>query len=428
MQNGIDIVNPIYDNVKKYFALQPTAEFIPGKTKISLQVPSFGADEVNEAIDSLLSTWLTMGKKVKRFEELFAGYIGTKYAVMLNSGSSANLLALSVLTNPKFSGKIPLGSEVITPAVTWVTTVYPISNVNLVPTLVDIELDSLNIDVDGIRKAITDKTRAIMPVHLLGNPAKMDEIMEIASKYDLYVIEDTCEAHGAEINEKKAGSFGDISTFSFFLSHHITTIEGGMLLTDSEEIYEMAKAMRAFGWIRDLRNKDDIAKSFPGLDDRFLFINMGYNFRPTEIQGAFGIHQIAKLDKFIRIRRENAEYWNKRLSVFSDYLITHSERRGTKHSSFAYPITVKPNPHFSRKDLVQYLEKNMIETRPIEASDITEQPVIDIFKNKISGKLTNSKYIHKNSFFIGNHQGIGKKEREYVADIVEVFIHQKVRQ
>lgn len=420
-----DVRHSITQGIRTYFESQKN-DFVRGKSRISLQVPAFGADEVIEALDSLLSTWVTMGKKVAEFELLFAEYIGTKYAVMLNSGSSANLIALSVLTNSRFSNCIPSGSEVITPAVTWVTTVYPISNVQLVPTLVDVD-ETFNIDVNSLKKAISAKTRAIMPVHLLGNPANMKELMEFASKHDLYVIEDTCESHGAKFGEKKVGSFGDISTFSFFLSHHITTIEGGMLLTDNEEIYEMAKAMRAFGWIRDLKDKDSIAKKHPDLDRRFLFVNMGYNFRPTEIQGAFGIHQIKKLEKFIEIRRENAEYWNKRLGRYSEYLILQKEQKNTRHVWFAYPITVSTKAPFTKKELTEYLEKNLIETRPIEASDITEQPVIDLFKHRIIGPLRNSKFIHRNSFFIGNHQGIGKAEREYVADVIEEFVLKRIK-
>ena len=281
-------------------------EFIPGKTKISIASPTYGFAEVNEALDSLLSTWVTMGKKVKKFENSFARYIGSKYSVMVNSGSSANLLALSILTNPKFSKRIEAGSEVLTPAVTWATTLFPIVNVNLVPSIIDVSLEDFNLDVDKLRKSITKKTKAIMPVHLLGNPANMKEIIDIAKEYDLFVIEDSCEAHGAEFNNKKIGSFGDISTFSFFLSHHISTIEGGMLLTKNEEIFELAKAMRAFGWIRDQKNKKQTAKKNPKLDPRFLFDNLGYNIRPTEIQGSFGIHQIKKLEKFIKIRTNNA--------------------------------------------------------------------------------------------------------------------------
>ena len=397
-------------------------EFIPGKTKISIADPTYGFAEVNEALDSLLSTWVTMGKKVKKFENSFARYIGSKYSVMVNSGSSANLLALSILTNPKFSKRIKLGSEVLTPAVTWATTIFPIANVNLVPSFIDVDLENFNLDVDKLRKSITKKTKAIMLVHLLGNPANMKEIIDIAKEYDLFVIEDSCEAHGAEFNNKKIGSFGDISTFSFFLSHHISTIEGGMLLTKNEEIFELAKTMRIFGSIRDQKNKKQIAKKNPELDTRFLFDSSGFNFRPTEIQGAFGIHQIKKLEKFIKIRSNNANFLNKKLAKFSNYLLFHSERPNTRHAWFAYPITVRSSSPFSRNQLVNFLEKKNIETRPIMAGDITQQPVMKLIKKKINKPLTNSKFIHSNSFFIGVHQGIGKIQRDYVVSVFEEFM------
>ena len=397
-------------------------EFIPGKTKISIASPTYGFAEVNEALDSLLSTWVTMGKKVKKFENSFARYIDSKYSVMVNSGSSANLLALSILTNPKFSKRIEAGSEVLTPAVTWATTLFPIVNVNLVPSIIDVGLEDFNLDVDKLRKSITKKTKAIMPVHLLGNPANMKEIIDIAKEYDLFVIEDSCEAHGAEFNNKKIGSFGDISTFSFFLSHHISTIEGGMLLTKNEEIFELAKSMRIFGSIRDQKNKKQIAKKNPELDPRFLFDSLGYNIRPTEIQGAFGIHQIKKLEKFIKIRTSNANFWNKKLAKFSNYLLLHSQRPNTRHAWFGYPITVRSPAPFSRDQLVNFLEKKNIETRPIMAGDITKQPAINLIKKKINGPLNNSKIIHSNSFFIGVHQGIGKIQRDYVVSVFEEFM------
>ena len=397
-------------------------EFIPGKTKISIASPTYGFAEVNEALDSLLSTWVTMGKKVKKFENSFARYIDSKYSVMVNSGSSANLLALSILTNPKFSKRIEAGSEVLTPAVTWATTLFPIVNVNLVPSIIDVGLEDFNLDVDKLRKSITKKTKAIMPVHLLGNPANMKEIIDIAKEYDLFVIEDSCEAHGAEFNNKKIGSFGDISTFSFFLSHHISTIEGGMLLTKNEEIFELAKSMRIFGSIRDQKNKKQIAKNNPELDPRFLFDSLGYNIRPTEIQGAFGIHQIKKLEKFIKIRTSNANFWNKKLAKFSNYLLLHSQRPNTRHAWFGYPITVRSPAPFSRDQLVNFLEKKNIETRPIMAGDITKHPALNLVKKKINRPLNNSKIIHSNSFFIGVHQGIGKIQRDYVVSVFEEFM------
>lgn len=425
--NKEKILNDVNRLVKEYFSINDY-EFVPGQTKIPLQVPSYGWEEVAESVESLLSTWVTMGKKVKQFEEIFANYIGTNYATMVNSGSSANLLALSVLTNPLLRSRIKPGEEIITPAVTWATTVYPIANVNGIPVIVDVDLETFNIKTEDVEKAITEKTRAIMPVHLLGNPCDIKRIMEIAEEHSLFVIEDTCEAYGATINGKKVGSFGDLSTFSFFLSHHITTVEGGMVLTNNEEFFELAKALRAFGWIRDLKDKDEIAERYKNIDKRFLFVNIGYNFRPTEIQGAFGIHQMKKLEKFIEIRRENAKYWNDRLSEFSDYLILTKEKPGTRHVWFGYPITVRSEAPFTKEELVRFLEESKIETRPIMTGNMAEHPVMNLINHRLlANDLTNSRFIMNNSFFFGNHQAIGKEEREYIADKITEFIESKVR-
>jgi CDP-6-deoxy-D-xylo-4-hexulose-3-dehydrase len=407
--------------IQGYFS-ETTNEFIPGKSKIPLNVPSFGWEEVLEAIDSMLSTRVTMGEKVAKFEEMFADYIGMKYAIMVNSGSSANLLAMAVLTNPAIKNYIKNGCEVIVPAVTWSTTVFPVINVGTIPVLVDIDLKTYNIDPEEAKKAINRKTKAIMPVHLLGNPCDMDKIMEIAEKNGLQVIEDACEAHGAEFNGRKVGSFGDLSTFSFFFSHHITTIEGGILLTNNEEYAEVAKSLRAHGWIRELKHREEVAKMYPHIDKRFLFVNIGFNIRPTEIQGAFGIHQLRKLEDFIKIRRENARFFTKELSEFSDYLLLPEERANTRHVWFGYPITVKERAGFTREELVSFLEEGGIETRPIMAGNLAEQPALNLYRHKVVGRLDNAWIVMRNSFFFGNHQGIGKEEREYIVSRISEFI------
>lgn len=421
----------IKENIKQLFKeyySKKTTEFIPGETKIPLNVPTYSWEETYEATESILTTWVTMGEKVQKFERMFAEYIGVKDSIMVNSGSSANLLALSILTNPIIDNKIKKGGEIITPAITWSTTVFPIINANAKPALVDVDLETYTLNINEVEKAITDKTRAIMPVHLLGNPCDMGKIMEVAEDYDLFVIEDCCEAHGAEFNSKKVGSFGDISTFSFFFSHHISTIEGGMILTNNEEYAELAKSLRAHGWIRELKNRDKIAERHKEIDPRFLFINLGYNFRPTEIQGAFGIHQIRKLDKFIEIRRDNAKYWSNKLRIYSEYLLLPEERSDTRHVWFGYPITVKPTSPFTKKEFVDFLEKKGIETRPVMAGNIAEQPAMDLFKYHKVGDLNNSKIIMRNSFFFGNHHGIGEAERVYIVDCISEFIEQKVKE
>ncbi len=214
-------------------------KFVPGKSKIPLAFPPYNAEEVCEALDSMVNLQTTMGKKVRKFESEFGKYVGTKYSIMVNSGSSANLLALSILTNPHLGNKrIKNNDEIITPAVTWPTTVYPISNVGAIPKFVDVNLDDFSINVDEIENAITKKTKAVMLVHLLGNPCDMKKIKKIVKKHDLWLIEDACEAHGTKYYKKHVGSFGDLSTFSFFASHHITTMEGGMVLTSKRYFLE----------------------------------------------------------------------------------------------------------------------------------------------------------------------------------------------
>ncbi len=419
------IILQINNLVKEYFE-NISYDFKAGQSKIPLAVPSYNHEEVIESIDSLLNTCVTMGSKVKQFEEKFAKYVGRKHAIMINSGSSANLLSLAILTNPKFSKKLNSGDEIITPALTWSTTVYPMVNNGLKPVFVDVDLETFCLDENKIEEAITKKTKAIMPVHLLGNTANMSKIQEIADRHDLFIIEDSCEAHGAEFNRKKIGSFGDMSTFSFFLSHHITTIEGGMLLTDNDELYELGKSLRAFGWIRDLNKKDKIKDEFPDIDPRFLFLNMGFNMRPTEIQGAFGIHQIDKLEKFIQIRTENAQFWNKKLDKYSSYLQLPKELPNSRHAYFGYSILIKNDAPFSQKQFGEFLESKNIEVRPIMAGNIVEQPSSQLYEYKISNNLTNSTYIMKNGLFLPNHHMIGTLERQYILDTITEFIEKRI--
>ncbi len=387
-----------------------------------MNIPTWGREEVWEAIDSLLSGQVTMGSKVRRFEELFAEYIGVKHAIMVNSGSSANLLALSALTNAAGHGPLRPGDEVITPAVTWATTVWPISMLGLVPVLVDVDLDTFNLNADAVREAVGPRTGAIMPVHLLGNACPMDEIMAIAREHELLVIEDACEAHGAELGGRKVGSFGIFSTFSFYFSHHISTIEGGMVLTDDDSCAEIARSMRAFGWIRELGDREAQAERYPEIDPRFLFVNTGYNLRPTELQGAFGVHQLPRLEAYIEQRRDNACFWVERLAPYEALLGVHREREGTRHVSFGFPLVVQPGAPFSRQDLVDHLGARKLETRPVMAGNIDEQPAMGMLAHRSVGALANARTVHRNALFFGNHQGIGTDEREAIASYLTEFL------
>ncbi|KFM22210.1 Lipopolysaccharide biosynthesis protein RfbH [Marine Group I thaumarchaeote SCGC AAA799-B03] len=395
------------------------------KYSIPLAQPTFDNLDYEQGIKTFLSGNFTMGKKVQEFEKKFAKYLGLNDSgVMLNSGSSANLVALSVLKNLEDKDRLKQGDEVITPAVTWATTVFPISMVGATPVLVDVEKNSYNIDVEQIEKSITKKTKAIMPVHLLGNPCKMDVIMEIAKKHNLYVIEDCCEAHGAKYKGRKVGSFGDLATFSFFVSHHISTMEGGMVLSKNNKFSEIARSLRAFGWIREIKQKKNIEKTYPDIDPRFLFYLPGFNLRPTEIQGSLGATQLPKLEKFIEKRIKNNNYWKKKLSKYEHVINLPNTEKGNRHVYFAYAISLGEKAPFSRKKLVTYLEKKGIETRPVMTGNISLHPALQKIKHKKTGRLPNSTYINNNSFLIGNHEGIDQKEREYVSNVIEEFLKQ----
>jgi CDP-4-dehydro-6-deoxyglucose reductase, E1 len=406
--------------VEQYLALP--APPVPGEPRLPLHVPSYGADEVNEAIESLLSTQVTMGDKVRRFEALWAEYLGVAEAVMVNSGSSANLVIAAALVNPAFPRPLVPGDEVIVPAVAWSTTYFPLVNVGLVPVLVDVDLDTFTIDPAAAARAVGPRTRALMPVHLLGNACDMRALGALAARHDLVIVEDTCEAHGAKFEGKMVGTFGAMGSFSFYFSHHISTIEGGMVVTDDPALADLARMLRAHGWTRDVKRKPTIVD--PPIDERFLFVNLGYNLRPMEVQGAFGLHQVAKLEPFIKVRRDNVDFWNAGLRRHARWLHESPGRDGDGSRSvwFGYPITVRPEAPFSRDELVRFMEGKGIATRPIMAGNFRDQPAIGLFPHRIAGPLPNAELVMRQSFFIGNHHAISERDRAYVVDCVDEFM------
>ena len=406
--------------VRRYFELNPV-----NKTddKISLISPSYDADEVVEVIESLLSTYVTMGKKVYAFEEKFSRYLDVKYGTMVNSGSSANLIALEILSNPVLKDRIQSGDEIITPALTWSTTVFPIFDIHAIPVFVDSDPNTLTMNTEQLELALSEKTKAIMPVHLLGYPCDMSYICDFAEDHDLYIIEDCCEAHGAEWNGKKVGGFGDLGTYSFFFSHHISTIEGGIVVTNNELYNNLSKSLRAHGWVRERPDQRDFLQNHPEIDSRFLFVNKGYNLRPTEIQGAFGIHQIEKLESFLKIREENAIYWLDALRNVEEHIQLPIVEKNVRHAWFGFPLKVKENAPFNRDEIVSFLEKNKVETRSVMAGNITEQPAMKYFEWRKVGDLEVSSDVMKNAFFFGNHPGIREAEREKISSLIKEFVN-----
>lgn len=411
-----DILSTVRPLIKDHF--DTDEEFVPGESTIRLSQPTFGASEVLESLESLLSTQVTMGEKVESFETEWADYVGTGRAHMVNSGSSANLLALKSLEG----NVIEPGDEVIVPAVAWSTSLFPILDVGATPVLVDVKRDSYTIDVDAFRDAITEKTSAVVLVHLLGNPCDMEPLLEICEEHDISIVEDCCEAHGAAYDGQPVGSFGDLGTFSFFFSHHIATIEGGMVVTDDDGLSERVRMARAHGWVRELDDPEAHAEAHPGIDQRFLFKSTGYNLRPTEIQGAFGKHQLPKLDEFVEKRRYNAGYLNERFAKYDEHFLLFEERANTYCSWFAYPFQIRESAPFTAEEFQEHLEARNIETRPILAGNLARQPALDDIEYRIEGSLENAEYIHENGLFIGNHHGLTEEKLDYIAESVDDFI------
>ncbi len=396
--------------------------FNPDKPIVRLHEPTFGADEIYAATEQMLSTYVTMGKKVKEFERAYADLFGHRYGVMSNSGSSANLLAFAALTNPLTSDRLMPGDEVIVPALSWPTTIWPIIQCNLVPVVVDCELNSFNFDLNKLEAAISPKTRAIMLVHVYGNPCNMDGLMAIAKKHNLTVVEDACESMGAYYDGKAVGSFGRIGNLSFYYSHHITTLEGGINVTEDFETAETLRVLRAHGWHRETDEKDKYAEKYSSIDPRFIFINLGYNLRPTEVDAVFGLQQLPKLDKFINLRRETAAFFLKELAKYGDYFQFQQETPKGKHTWFGFSIILKENAPFSMKEITDYMQKHHIETRPIIAGNMARHPGLALYQHRIAGDLNVATTVMQRGFAIGCHHAIDAKARQYVVDVIDSFM------
>ena len=390
--------------------------------RIPLNACTFGDEETNAVVEVLRSTRVTMGAKCRDFEGAFGERFGAE-AVFVNSGSSANLLAFFALVNhaapqPKNKRKFVVGSEVILPAVSWATTIWPIVQAGGVPVIVDSDPRTLQMKPSAMREAISKKTVAVCPVHVLGNTVQMDDVMRFAEDNDLWVIEDSCEALGACYRGKLAGTFGDLATYSFFFSHHITTIEGGMIITRNPQLAELLRCMRAHGWTRDLKNRREVEEQFSEIDPSFLFVNTGFNLRPTEINAALGLIQMRKLDQFNRRRNEVAAQWTRRFQPLIESAIfwpMHGTPRA-EIAAFGYPVVCR-DPRV-RKALQQRLEKRGIETRPIICGNIARQPAMAKISHRISGDLKGADEIMDCGLLWGLHSRMSDEDVDYVADTV----------
>jgi len=388
-------------------------------TNYALASSTWDENEYSAIQRVIESDMFTMGKEVAQYEKNFAEFFGSKFALMVSSGSTANLLMIASLFFTKNSQlKLKRGDEIIVPAVSWSTTYFPLQQYGLKVKFVDIDINTLNMDLDKLEAAITDNTRAILSVNLLGNPNDYHRMNKIIAGRDVFILEDNCESMGATFNGKQAGTFGVMGTYSSFFSHHIATMEGGCVVTDDEELYHILLCIRAHGWTRNLPKFNEVSgeKSDDPFKESFKFMLPGYNARPLEMSGALGIEQLKKLPGFIEIRRKNAQLFQE-LFVNHSYLSTQKETGSS--SWFGFSLIIKEGAPYNRAELVKLLAQNGIECRPIVTGNfLKNKEVLEYFDYEVSGTLEASEYLDKHGLFVGNHQNNIVKEIELLAKIL----------
>ena len=420
----------ILEQVSEYVKSKPNEKFVPGETWVRYAGRVFDDEEYLSLVDAALDGWITAGRYSEEFEFQFSQYLGVSSSLLVNSGSSANLIALSSLTSENLGNKrIKHGDEVITVAAGFPTTVNPIVQNGAIPVFVDIEEDTYNINVDEVETAISEKTRAIMVAHTLGNPFDVDKIMKIVKNHDLYLIEDNCDALGSRYKGRLTGTFGHFSTLSFYPAHHITMGEGGAVNTNDPILERIARSFR--DWGRDcycetgasdscgMRFTQKFGELPLGYDHKYVYSHIGYNLKATDLQAAIGVSQLKKIDKFIERRKENFKYLYNRLKPYEDYFILPKALPESDPSWFAFPLTVRENSGLMRKDVVNFLEKNKIMTRTLFSGNLIKHPAYLNVKKRVVSSLDVTDRVMYNTFFVGVYPGISKEMIEYVGDIFE---------
>jgi CDP-6-deoxy-D-xylo-4-hexulose-3-dehydrase len=425
----------IFAKIKRYYELyhQPKS-FIPGKSRVHYSGRVYDSKEMLAMTDSILDFWLTLGKEADDFQRDFTKSLGTRNALLVNSGSSANLLALASLKSQTIKNRLKDQDEIITTALSFPSTVAAIVQNNLVPVFVDVELDTYNIDISKLKQAISKKTRAIFITHTMGNPCRMDRLVRFAKENKLFLIEDACDALGAKFAGKNLGTFGDIATFSFYPAHHITMGEGGALATENLSIYRAALSLRDWGRACYCRYNQKnpfgacnkrFSLRFPGLplgyDHKYIYTHIGYNLKPLDIQAAMGKQQLKKLPGFLKQRRQNFQILFRTLEKYGQYLYLPKKYKQSEPAWFCFPITVKKHNVINRNSFVQYLEGNKIETRMIFAGNILRQPAFRRIKRRVAGNLRNTDYIMDNAFFVGIYPGLKKEHLNYIIGKIEDY-------
>lgn len=426
------IKDEVVERVRQMYGLQKKERFIPGKSKVNCSGCVYDEKELLSLIDIVFDFWITTGKHTHKFELMLSKFLGVKHAILVNSGSSANLLAVSALTSPELGERrLMPGDEVITTACTFPTMIAPIIQNQLVPVFIDVSLPTYTVDINQIEKAISKKTKAMFFAHTLGNVFDIGAVKQIAKKHNLYLIEDSCDALGSTYKGKKAGSFGDIGTYSFHPAHHITMGEGGAVVTSDPQLNSIIHSLQNWGkacWCEPGQD-NCCGKRFSyqlgdlpyGYDHKYTYSHIGYNLKCTEMQAAIGVEQLKKLPSFMARRRENFDYLQDSLQLH-DELILPQETDGSDPSWFGFPITVKSNSKFTKNDLVWYLESKKISTRTLFAGNILKQPGFKDIKHRVSGQLVTTDYIMNNSFWVGVYPGIDEQQRGYMISVFDEYL------
>jgi len=434
MTSKVKIRQQIAELVDQYSALAFVENaFIPGVSSVPPSGKSIGSEELKLMIEASLDGWLTTGRFNDAFEEKLAKFIGVKHLLTVNSGSSANLIAFSALTSPRLGLRaIKPGDEVIGVAAGFPTTVNPIIQFGAVPVFVDVDIGTYNIDANKIEAALSSKTKAIMLAHTLGNPFNLDIVVEICKKYNLWLIEDCCDALGSSYNGKLVGTFGDIGTLSFYPAHHITMGEGGAVFTNNSELRAIAESFR--DWGRDCfcpPGKDNTCgKRFcwklgelpEGYDHKYTYSHLGYNLKITDMQAACGLAQLEKVAQFIKSRKENFGYLAKRLQSCAEFIHLPQATANSDPSWFGYPITLKENSPVSRLELLTYLDQKKVGTRLLFAGNLTRQPYMKDKNFRVSGHLSNTDIVMNNTFWIGLQPALTHQMLEYSVSNIEAFL------
>jgi CDP-6-deoxy-D-xylo-4-hexulose-3-dehydrase len=425
-----EILQLVAEYYKEAFAPVP---FQPGVTPVPVSGRVFDDAEIKHLVEAALDFWLTTGRFAAQFEREFARFFGLRHAMLVNSGSSANLLALSCLTSPKLGDRaLRPGDEVITVAAGFPTTVNPIFQNQLVPVFVDIHIPTYNIDADQLEAALSDRTRAIMLAHTLGNPFDVQRVVDFARRHQLWLIEDCCDAVGATYQGKKVGTFGDLATVSFYPAHHITMGEGGCVLTDNSKLKTLVESFRDWGrdcWCEP--GKDNTCgKRFgwqlgelpEGYDHKYTYSHIGYNLKATDMQAAVGVAQLAKLPAFIEARRRNFQVLWQGLSDLAEFFILPQATPGSEPSWFGFPITVADDAPFTRNDLVQFLEQRKIGTRLLFGGNLIRQPAYSDKKYRVVDNLINTDKALHDTFWIGVYPGLTKQMLDFIISSIHDFI------